>query len=266
MPVNSTRPAGVRCTCQATSRPVAASWNTPWIASAADSRSGAATSGNSDLRAVAIRATMPRIVTPSATCTRRRRHARGRSSRRRSSSPTRAARAAARGAGRRGPLRSRLGPAASALASATSRPAPRTKSRWNGKKPLTIGTNSTPPPTPAGTATMPSAKADDEQRERPDPPDDGVGRGTGCGERRRRADREHDERQRRPCARCDRGHPARNAIGQQQMRGGSQPGFPLLQRVVGVLRNRLAPSAFTAKEMVAVNSRHGRARYNSYGG
>ncbi len=56
------------------------------------------------------------------------------------------------------PIRSRLGPAASALASATSRPAPRTKSRWKGKKPPTMGTNSTPPPTPAGTATMPSRK------------------------------------------------------------------------------------------------------------
>jgi len=35
---------------------------------------------------------------------------------------------------------SRPGPAASAPARATIRPAPRTKSRWNGKKPLTRGT------------------------------------------------------------------------------------------------------------------------------
>ena len=47
---------------------------------------------------------------------------------------------------------------ASALAIATSSPAPRTKSRWNGKKLPTMGTNSTPPPTPAGTAIMPRKK------------------------------------------------------------------------------------------------------------
>ena len=54
--------------------------------------------------------------------------------------------------------RSRPGPAARAPARATSRPAPRTKSRWKGKKPETSGTKSTPPPTPAITAMMPRMK------------------------------------------------------------------------------------------------------------
>ncbi len=49
----------------------------------------------------------------------------------------------------------RPGPAASAPASATSRPAPLTKSILNGKNPPTIGTNSTPPPTPPRTARIP---------------------------------------------------------------------------------------------------------------
>src|SRR5207244_4281278 len=56
------------------------------------------------------------------------------------------------------PARSSGGPAASVPASANISPAPRTKSRWNGKRLPTIGTNSTPPPTPASTATMPIAK------------------------------------------------------------------------------------------------------------
>src|SRR3990167_7068142 len=56
------------------------------------------------------------------------------------------------------PPRNSMGPAASALASATSKPAPRTKSRWKGKKPPMMGTNKVPPPMPAGTATMPMKK------------------------------------------------------------------------------------------------------------
>src|SRR5688500_14655860 len=56
------------------------------------------------------------------------------------------------------PLRRSAGPADSAPESASRRPAPRTKSRWNGKKLPTIGTNSTPPPTPASTAKMPMTK------------------------------------------------------------------------------------------------------------
>lgn len=51
-----------------------------------------------------------------------------------------------------------LGLAASAPAKAISKPAPLTKSRWKGKKPLTIGTNKTPPPTPPRTPTMPIKK------------------------------------------------------------------------------------------------------------
>ena len=56
------------------------------------------------------------------------------------------------------PARRSGGPAESVPASANIRPAPRTKSRWNGNRLPTIGTNSTPPPTPASTATMPIAK------------------------------------------------------------------------------------------------------------
>ena len=101
--------------------------------------------------------TMPRIVMPSAVCTNC-----GDSERPISAPAMELAEAtSASGNARRksaSPARSRPGPAASALASATSRPAPRTKSMWKGKKPLTIGTNSTPPPTPAGTATMPRMK------------------------------------------------------------------------------------------------------------
>jgi len=53
---------------------------------------------------------------------------------------------------------SNLGLAASAPASAMSSPAPLTKSKWKGKKPLTIGTNRTPPPTPPRTPTIPIKK------------------------------------------------------------------------------------------------------------
>jgi hypothetical protein len=56
------------------------------------------------------------------------------------------------------PVLSNLGLAASAPASAISRPAPLTKSKWKGKKPLTIGTNRTPPPTPPRTPTIPIKK------------------------------------------------------------------------------------------------------------
>ena len=54
------------------------------------------------------------------------------------------------------PLLSSAGPEASDPHSARSSPAPRTKSRWKGKKPPTIGTKSTPPPMPPTTAMMPS--------------------------------------------------------------------------------------------------------------
>jgi hypothetical protein len=51
------------------------------------------------------------------------------------------------------------GPADRAPESATKSPAHLTKSRWKGKNPLMIGTNSTPPPTPPNTATIPIRKA-----------------------------------------------------------------------------------------------------------
>src|SRR5436190_5614370 len=100
---------------------------------------------------------MARIVTPRAACI----SAPG------SDSPTRAPTievtdpASANGMARRRlarPLASSAGAADSAPASAIMRPAPRTKSRWNGKKPPPIVTNSTPPPMPEITATMPSRK------------------------------------------------------------------------------------------------------------
>jgi hypothetical protein len=50
------------------------------------------------------------------------------------------------------------GPAAKAPESATSNSVPLTKSRWNGKKLLMIGTKRTPPPTPPSTATIPIRK------------------------------------------------------------------------------------------------------------
>ena len=129
----------------------------PLIRNAAASASVCPTCGNSDFFASHISATMQSMVTPSAVCT----SEGGKASP--TSAPTMELADASRASGnaRRksaSPARSRPGPAATALASATSKPAPRTKSRWNGKKPLTIGTNNTPPPTPAGTAIMPSTK------------------------------------------------------------------------------------------------------------
>ena len=50
------------------------------------------------------------------------------------------------------------GPAAKAPESSKSKPVPLTKSRWNGKKSLMIGTKRTPPPTPQSTATIPIRK------------------------------------------------------------------------------------------------------------
>src|SRR5512139_1942350 len=129
----------------------------PLIRSAVESASAFGTSGNSDFLARNMITTMPRIVAPRAVWMTLVGSAR----------PIIAPKIelveaiSAIGIARRRsaiPLRSRPGPAASAPASATSRPAPRTKSRLNGKKPLTIGTKSTPPPTPPRTATMPITK------------------------------------------------------------------------------------------------------------
>ena len=50
------------------------------------------------------------------------------------------------------------GPAAKAPASATNKPAPRTKSKWEGKNPLTMGTKRTAPPTPPSAARIPMKK------------------------------------------------------------------------------------------------------------
>src|SRR5512134_1290959 len=129
----------------------------PLIRSAVDSASAFGTSGNSDFLARNMMTTMPRIVAPSRVWMTLVGNARP------IIAPKIELVEAIRAIGiarRRSaiPLRSRPGPAASAPASATRRPAPRTKSRLNGKKPLTIGTKSTPPPTPPSTATMPITK------------------------------------------------------------------------------------------------------------
>ena len=99
--VNSTSPCGVRCTCQAESRPLAASWNTPWIRSAADSGSGAGDVGQLGLLRQRHQRDDRQDRDRRARSARRSPGVRAPSSRRRSNSPTRAAPAAARGAGRR---------------------------------------------------------------------------------------------------------------------------------------------------------------------
>ena len=90
--------------------------------------------------------------------------------RRRSRRSSRPARAASPGAGWRAGCAAAAARRRACRRARAAGPAPRTKSRWNGKKLPTIGTNSTPPPMPASTATMPSSEAQREQRERPDPP------------------------------------------------------------------------------------------------
>src|SRR5688572_14068001 len=157
MPRKRASPSGVRCTVHATSRPVAPSRKIPCIASARAIASGGPTWGYSEFFTAAITTTMPRMARPRATCSTSAGIAR----------PIIApamelvdATSASGSASRRfaSPPSSRRGPAASAPDSATIRPAPRTKSMWNGKKPATMGTKSTPPPTPAGTAMIPSRK------------------------------------------------------------------------------------------------------------
>ena len=69
MQKNVASPAGVRCTCQAISRPVFGSTSTPLIPSAAEIRSGFCTSGNSERFETAISTTIASMVPPSATCT-----------------------------------------------------------------------------------------------------------------------------------------------------------------------------------------------------
>ncbi len=116
--------------------------------------SGFGTMGKSDFFAVAMMTTMNRIVAPRRVFT-----TFGFSARPIIAPPIAAADAiSATGIASRRLARfllSRPGPAASAPASATRRPAPLTKSMLNGKNPPTIGTNSTPPPTPPSTARMP---------------------------------------------------------------------------------------------------------------
>src|SRR5688572_20866834 len=157
MPKKIARPSGVRCTVHAVSRPVAPSRKTPWMASARASESGASTRGYSEFFTATITATMPRIAMPSATCSTLAGIARP------MKAPAMELVEATRASGnarRRlaSPPSSSFGPAASAPDSATSSPAPRTKSMWKGKNPATMGTKSTPPPTPAGTAMIPSRK------------------------------------------------------------------------------------------------------------
>ncbi len=157
MPAKAARPAGVRCTVQATSRPVAPSTKTPRMPKSRASASGSGGFDSCADRPHAMSAAIARMVTPSAVCTTSVDSA--------SPSiapaievtePTSASGIASRRLAR--PLRRSAGPAESAPESASSRPALRTKSRWNGKNPATTGTNSTPPPTPASTATTPMAK------------------------------------------------------------------------------------------------------------
>ena len=151
MPRKTARPLAVRCTCQSMRWRVAPSTKTPCSASALDRRSGAATTGTD------FRHRHQQHDGQHDQPQRRLHHrtAGHRQQRRRRSSPRRAAPAAAKRRLAR-PLRISIRTADNALASATSRPAPRTKSRWKGKNPPTMGTNSVPPPMPAGTATMPS--------------------------------------------------------------------------------------------------------------
>ncbi len=157
MMANSSKAVGVRCVCQSIVRPDALSARLPCRPQARARRSGAVTRGNSDLPLNSISTTMPSTTAPSATSI----VAAGstRPSAAPAIDPIEAVTASGRASRRfASPARSRNGPAPSALANATMVPAPRTKSRWNGKKPPTIGTNSVPPPMPAGTATMPITK------------------------------------------------------------------------------------------------------------
>ncbi len=129
----------------------------PCRRSARASASGRSTTGNSDRFDMSISTTIAITTQPSSTSTTRT----GRAIPSMAPPIELADASTASGSVRRrlpSPLRNKVGPADSALASATSSPAPRTKSRWNGKKLPTIGTNSVPPPMPAGTATTPIAK------------------------------------------------------------------------------------------------------------
>ena len=170
MPRNKIRPPGVRCTCQLTRPPVAPSMNTPLSASALDRRwSGAVTCGNSDFLDRNISTTMPSTITPSAVCT----AAAGSASPINAPAIELAEASTASGSARRRlarPPRNNMGAAASALARATSRPAPRTKSRWNGKEAAHDGHEQRAPANARRHSHDAHQEAGDEQRQRPEPP------------------------------------------------------------------------------------------------
>src|SRR5262245_29356306 len=152
---NNASPRGVRWARHSTSSRVTRSWKTPRIPSAAPSASARATRARSAFLARHMTAAIRRISTPSATSTAAVGSARPASAPKIAVvEPTSASGMASRRLAK--PPRSSRGAAASEPESASSNPAPRTKSRWNGKNPPTIGTKSTPPPTPASTATIPS--------------------------------------------------------------------------------------------------------------
>lgn len=142
---------------KAMSRPLTLSWNTPFMHSAAESESAAGTFGNSDLPAMAISATIQNGDAERDVDDRCRE---GKTNQRTDDRTRRC-----KNRQRQGEpevcqtVAEQVRPGGQRAGEGNEQPWPLTKSRWKGKNPPTIGTNSTPPPTPAGTAvTIPNRK------------------------------------------------------------------------------------------------------------